>query len=232
MLAVASVAGAEFSAAVAGRGRDRRRRRRSGGARRWRGEASSFARPASPSGRMGRWRGGTPSFTRCISRRCYARVSVGDRVGLHLRTGERLERGYGQRAGEIAGELAMHFEHGRDFERAARYRRQAGEHALRQHAYREAADHATRALTTAPRVARVPGAHPAGAGASGPARGSAVGDPGLRGARGGAYLRARTRAVRAGRRHGAAVLRSCSASGGSMSFGGSFRRRATLRPSS
>ncbi len=76
----------------------------------------------------------------------YARVSVGHRVGLHLRTGERLERGYGERAGEIAGELAMHFEHGRDSERAARYRRQAGEHALRKHAYREAADHATRAL--------------------------------------------------------------------------------------
>ena len=78
----------------------------------------------------------------------YARVSIGDRVGLHLRTGERLERGYGQRASEIAGELATHFEHGRDFERAARYRSQAGEHALRQHAYREAADHAARALTT------------------------------------------------------------------------------------
>ena len=65
---------------------------------------------------------------------------------LHLRTGERLERGHGERAGEIAGELAMHFEHGRDFERAARYREQAGENALRQHGYREAADHATRAL--------------------------------------------------------------------------------------
>jgi hypothetical protein len=28
---------------------------------------------------------------------------------LHLRTGESLERGYGQRAGEIAGELTMLF---------------------------------------------------------------------------------------------------------------------------
>ena len=67
-------------------------------------------------------------------------------MGLHLRTGECLEGGYGERAGEIAGELAMHFERGRDYERAARYRRQAGEHALRQHANREAADHATQAL--------------------------------------------------------------------------------------
>ena len=52
----------------------------------------------------------------------------------------------GQSTGEIAGELAMHFERGRDFERALQYRRQAGEHALRQHGYREAATHATRAL--------------------------------------------------------------------------------------
>jgi predicted ATPase len=63
-----------------------------------------------------------------------------------LRTGERLEQGYGQRAGEIAGELAMHFAEGRDFARAARYHHQAGEIALRQHGYREAADHLTRAL--------------------------------------------------------------------------------------
>jgi len=76
----------------------------------------------------------------------YGRIYIGERVSLHLRTAERLERGYGERAGEIAGELAVHFEHGRDFERAARYRRQAGEHALHQHAYGEAADHATRAL--------------------------------------------------------------------------------------
>jgi predicted ATPase len=82
----------------------------------------------------------------------YQRASVGERVGLHLRTAERLERGYGQRAGEIAGELAVHFEHGRDFERAARYRRQAGEHALHQHAYGEAADHATRALDSLRRL--------------------------------------------------------------------------------
>jgi predicted ATPase len=76
----------------------------------------------------------------------YAGIAVGHRVGLHLRTGERLERAYGERAPEIAGELAMHFEQGRDAERAVRYRTQAGQHALRQHAYREAADHASRAL--------------------------------------------------------------------------------------
>ena len=45
-------------------------RTRSCGARRWRGEASFFARPASPSGRMGRWQGGMPSSMRCTSRCC------------------------------------------------------------------------------------------------------------------------------------------------------------------
>ena len=67
-------------------------------------------------------------------------------MGLHLRTGERLEQGYGQRAGEIAGELAMHFAEGRDIARAAHYHQQAAEVALRQHGYREAADHLKRAL--------------------------------------------------------------------------------------
>src|SRR6185436_15521023 len=75
-------------------------------------------------------------------------IVIGLRVGLHLRTAECLEAGYGDRAGEIAGELAVHFEHGRDFDRAALYRAQAGEHVLHQHAYREAADHATRGLAS------------------------------------------------------------------------------------
>jgi len=76
----------------------------------------------------------------------YERVRVGERASLHLRTAERLEGGYGARASEIAGELAVHFEQGKDLERATRYRGLAGEHALRQHAYHEAADHARRAL--------------------------------------------------------------------------------------
>jgi predicted ATPase len=64
----------------------------------------------------------------------------------HLRTGVHLERAHGAHAGEIAGVLAMHFEHGRDFERAVHYRRQAADTALHQHAYREGVNHAARAL--------------------------------------------------------------------------------------
>lgn len=76
----------------------------------------------------------------------YARVPIGHRVGLHLRTGELLERSHGDRAAEIAGELAMHFQRGRDFARAVQYRRRAAEHALHRHGYREAAEHVRQAL--------------------------------------------------------------------------------------
>src|SRR5262249_38539955 len=68
------------------------------------------------------------------------------RVGVHLRIGALLERAHGLQAGEIAGELAMHFEAGRDLEQAVRYRTQAADTALRHHGYREAADHSRRAL--------------------------------------------------------------------------------------
>jgi DNA-binding winged helix-turn-helix (wHTH) protein/predicted ATPase len=145
MLAVAGVAGVEFSAAVA----------IAGGIDLHDGEERCAA--LARSGQFLRatgvteWPDGTVAgryafIHELYQQVLYARISIGERASLHLRTGESLERGYGQRAGEIAGELAMHFEHGRDFERAVRYRRQAGENALRQHAYREAADHATRAL--------------------------------------------------------------------------------------
>jgi predicted ATPase/DNA-binding winged helix-turn-helix (wHTH) protein len=145
VLMAASVAGAEFSAAVAvAAGIDPQH-----------GElrCEALARRGQFLRRVGiaEWPDGTAAgryaFIHALYQQVlYGRVSIGERVRLHLQTAERLERGYGERAGEIAGELAVHFEHGRALERAARYRRQAGEHALRQHAYREAADHATRAL--------------------------------------------------------------------------------------
>ncbi len=145
VLVAASVAGVEFSAAVAA----------AAGIDPQQGElrCEALARRGQFLRRVGiaEWPDGTVAgryaFIHALYQQVlYGRVSIGERVGLHLRTAERLERGYGERAGEIAGELAVHFEHGRDFERAARYRRQAGEHALHQHAYGEAADHATRAL--------------------------------------------------------------------------------------
>ena len=145
LLAVASVAGAEFSAAVAAAGGvdlQDAERLCAGLARR-----RQFLRATG----VAEWPDGTVSaryaFIHALYRDVlYARVSVGRRVGLHLRTGDLLERSHGARAPEIAGELAMHFEHGRDHERAVQYRRQAAEHALRKHGYREAVEHVTRAL--------------------------------------------------------------------------------------
>ena len=56
-------------------------------------------------------------------------VSVGRRREWHLRIGERKDAAWGPRAGEIAAELAVHFEQGRDVPRALRYLQQAGENA-------------------------------------------------------------------------------------------------------
>ncbi|PYO52769.1 MAG: hypothetical protein DMD83_25200, partial [Candidatus Rokuibacteriota bacterium] len=154
MLAVASVSGAEFSAAVAAADAiDTREGERRCDALARRG---LFLRATG----VAEWPDGTVAgryaFIHALYQQVlYASVPIRRRVGLHLRTGERLERAYGPRAGEIAGELAVHFEHGRDIERAVQYRSQAAEHALRQHGYREAASHARRALDL---LAGLPGA--------------------------------------------------------------------------
>jgi DNA-binding winged helix-turn-helix (wHTH) protein/tetratricopeptide (TPR) repeat protein len=77
----------------------------------------------------------------------YERVGAARRAQLHRQIGERHEAGYGDRAAELAAELAVHFERGRDNRRAVHYSRLAGDNALRLSAYREAAVHLTRALT-------------------------------------------------------------------------------------
>jgi tetratricopeptide (TPR) repeat protein len=76
----------------------------------------------------------------------YERVPAGRRVELHRRIGERLAQAYGERAGEIAAQLGMHFERGRDAARAIPYLQRAGETALRRSAAHEAAAHFLRAL--------------------------------------------------------------------------------------
>ena len=49
-------------------------------------------------------------------------------------------KSYGERAREIAAELAMHFERGRDYKRAAKYLQQAADNAIRRFAYQEAVE--------------------------------------------------------------------------------------------
>src|SRR6185295_7651023 len=67
----------------------------------------------------------------------YQRLSSSHRVQLHRRIGERLEEIYGERSREIAAELAMHFERGRNYSQAAKYLQQAADTAMRRYAYRE-----------------------------------------------------------------------------------------------
>jgi tetratricopeptide (TPR) repeat protein len=76
----------------------------------------------------------------------YERVTAGRRLCLHRRIGEREETAYGSQATEIATELAVHFECGRDYSRAVQYRQQAAKNALQRYAYREAISHLSKGL--------------------------------------------------------------------------------------
>ena len=76
----------------------------------------------------------------------YEQMPIGRRLWLHQQIGTRLEAGYGERAGERAAELALHFAAGRDHARAVHYRRQAAANALRRWAYQEAIGHLTAGL--------------------------------------------------------------------------------------
>ena len=76
----------------------------------------------------------------------YEHVPPGRRVGVHLRIGERLERAYQSRVGEVAVELGVHFELGRDFLRAVQYLGQAAQNAMWTYAYQEAIDHLNKGI--------------------------------------------------------------------------------------
>jgi tetratricopeptide (TPR) repeat protein len=67
-------------------------------------------------------------------------------VKLHRLIAERGEEVYGQRAVEISAELAMHFERGRDYKRAAYYLKSGANNAIRRFAYQEAVDLARRGI--------------------------------------------------------------------------------------
>jgi predicted ATPase/DNA-binding winged helix-turn-helix (wHTH) protein len=77
----------------------------------------------------------------------YARLSAGRRQRLHQRIGERIERAYGERARELAAELAVHFERGRDARRAIHYLHQAAQNALQRSAHQEAITLLNKGLT-------------------------------------------------------------------------------------
>ncbi|HVQ39461.1 MAG TPA: hypothetical protein VMS31_18120, partial [Pyrinomonadaceae bacterium] len=74
------------------------------------------------------------------------------RIMLHRQAGEQLARHYGKRAPQIAAQLALHFERGRDFPRAVEALIQAGDNATALYGNAEAADHYTRALGLAEKL--------------------------------------------------------------------------------
>jgi predicted ATPase len=76
----------------------------------------------------------------------YDRLTAGRRQRLHRQIGEREEQAYGERAREIATELAVHFERGRDYRKAIHYLHQAGENAVRRSANQEAINLLTKGL--------------------------------------------------------------------------------------
>jgi predicted ATPase len=86
----------------------------------------------------------------------YARLGSGQKVRLHRLIGERREAGYGERGGEIAGQLALHFEQGRDYQRAVRYRQIAAEQALRRSGQHETIMHCEKGLDLLARLPATP----------------------------------------------------------------------------
>jgi hypothetical protein len=78
-------------------------------------------------------------------------------VELHRRLGERLEVAYGECSSEIAAELALHFEQGRDAQRAIKYLQLAAEQTAQRLANREAIGYLRRALSLVERLPKVAG---------------------------------------------------------------------------
>ena len=76
----------------------------------------------------------------------YKRIAVTRRAQIHSRIGECGEEGYGERAWEIAAELAVHFEYGRDLSRAVKYLQLAAENAAQRFANHEVVTLARRGL--------------------------------------------------------------------------------------
>ena len=87
----------------------------------------------------------------------YERLGAGRRVRLHQRLGEELEAAYGAQAGEVAAELAEHFERGYNVPQAVHYLQQAAEKATRRYAHREVVALLTRALALLRQLPETPG---------------------------------------------------------------------------
>jgi predicted ATPase len=146
VLEVASVAGAEFSAAAVAAGAGATVEEvEEGCSELARREQFLQARGSSE------WPDGTVAarygFLHALYQEVlYDRLTAGRRQRLHQQIGERVEQGYGDRAREIAAELAVQFERGRNYHKAVQYLQQAGENAVRRSAHQEAITLLTKGL--------------------------------------------------------------------------------------
>jgi DNA-binding winged helix-turn-helix (wHTH) protein/predicted ATPase len=146
LLEVASVAGAELTAGAVAAGLKREAEEIEERCEELVAK-SSFLRESGiaewPDGTIG----GTYRFVHVLYRNVlYDRVSEARRVRLHRLIAERQEAAYGARAAEIAAELALHFEHGREYQRAVHHLLQAADNALRREGHREAIRHFSKGL--------------------------------------------------------------------------------------
>jgi predicted ATPase len=111
------------------------------------GERQQFLRPAG----IVEWPDGTVAarygFVHALYQHLWnERVSIEKQQQWHLRIGIRKEAAYGDRASEIAAELAVHFEQGREYPKAVQYLQHAADNALRRSAAREAIEQASKGL--------------------------------------------------------------------------------------
>jgi len=156
ILEVASVAGAEFSslAVMAGLGKDRAPvEEKCDGLARRRQFIQDCGVQVLPNGEAVSRYGFIHTLYQNV---LYERVSASRRVQLHRRIGEQAEVLYGDRAREIAAELAMHFERGSKGKQAVKYLQQAAENAIRRFAYKEAVVLARRGLELVGRLPDTP----------------------------------------------------------------------------
>ena len=138
VLEVASVAGAEFSVAAIVEGLET-----AVGEVEERCEALARREQFLRASGVSEWPDGTVAarygFIHALYREVvYERVPAGRRIDLHREIGEREERAYGDRARDIAAELAVHFERGRDLRQAVGTWAHAGQQAVRRSAHEDA----------------------------------------------------------------------------------------------
>ncbi len=130
-------------------------------------QRQQFLRPGRAVGVLGAAQSAHYEFRHSLYREAlYRRIPEGQRARWHRRLAERAAEMLADPNGsapegalELASELALHFEHGRDFERAARYLILSAENAARRYAHRDAAailEHASGLLSgVAPDTARI-----------------------------------------------------------------------------